>query len=42
VWKKEAAAKQEAKRPMETAKDMVDKWMKDDGGQDCSKYAAKK
>jgi hypothetical protein len=41
--KKQAATKkQEAKRPMETTKDMVDKWMKGDGGQGCSMDAAKK
>jgi hypothetical protein len=38
--KKEAATKEKAKRPKETTKDMVGRWMKN-GGQGCSKYAAK-
>jgi hypothetical protein len=40
--KEEAAAKkEEANRPKETTKDMMARWMKDDGGQGCSKDATK-
>jgi hypothetical protein len=37
-----ATKKGEAKRPKETTKDMLARWMKDDGGQGCSKDTTKK
>jgi hypothetical protein len=40
--KEEARKKEEEKRPMETTKDPVARWMKDDGGQGCSKDVVKK
>jgi hypothetical protein len=41
--KKEATRKEEeeGKRPKESTKDMVVRWMKGDGGQGCSNDAAK-
>jgi hypothetical protein len=41
--RKEVTAKEEeTKRPNETTKDMVARWMKDDGDQGCFKNATKK